>query len=46
MLGWGNRHNQLSAGNPEAFGNEPPVTQIVDTRRIALGPYRRPAGAG
>ncbi|NSX85729.1 patatin-like phospholipase family protein [Agrobacterium tumefaciens] len=36
MLGWGNRHNQLSAGNPEAFGNEPPVTQIVDTRRIAL----------
>ncbi|MDH0613461.1 MULTISPECIES: patatin-like phospholipase family protein [unclassified Agrobacterium] len=36
MLGWGNRHNHLAAGNPEALGNEPPVNQIVDTRRIAL----------
>ena len=36
MLGWGNRHNQLAAGNPEATGNEPPVTQIVDKHRIAL----------
>lgn len=36
MLGWGNRHNHLAAGNPEATGNEPPVTQIVDKHRIAL----------
>ncbi|HBT68799.1 MAG TPA: Patatin [Agrobacterium sp.] len=36
MLGWGNRHNPLAVGNPENIGNEPPVTEIVDTRRIAL----------
>ncbi|MBO0132321.1 patatin-like phospholipase family protein [Agrobacterium burrii] len=35
MLGWGNRRNQLAAGNPEDM--EPPiVTERVDTRRIAL----------
>lgn len=35
MLGWGNRRNQLVAGNPEDM--EPPiVTERVDTRRIAL----------
>ncbi|PYG59949.1 MULTISPECIES: patatin-like phospholipase family protein [Rhizobium/Agrobacterium group] len=35
MLGWGNRHNQLAAGNPEDL--EPPVVDArVDTRRIAL----------
>ncbi|MQB09609.1 MULTISPECIES: patatin-like phospholipase family protein [Agrobacterium] len=35
MLGWGNRRNQLAAGNPEYM--EPPiVTERVDTRRIAL----------
>lgn len=36
MLGWGNRQNQLAAGNPEDIRNEPPITEIVDTRRIAL----------
>ena len=36
MLGWGNRHNPLAVGKPENIGNEPPVTEIVDTRRIAL----------
>ncbi|MCZ7469744.1 MULTISPECIES: patatin-like phospholipase family protein [Rhizobium/Agrobacterium group] len=35
MLGWGNRRNQLAAGNPEDM--EPPiVSERVDTRRIAL----------
>ena len=35
MLGWGNRRNQLAAGNPEDM-EQPIVTERVDTRRIAL----------